>query len=127
MTIKEIGVIVGFALVGWLVCGATIGLGFSLTSETGALILHAIVAPVTFAVLAFVYAKHFGYTSALTTAVVWLALVMALDLFVVALLVKHSFAMFRSVLGTWLPFALIFLASWVGAAAPAAPASSPAR
>jgi hypothetical protein len=33
--------------------------------------------------------------------------------FVVALLVEKSFDMFRSVLGTWLPFALIFLATWL--------------
>ena len=38
--------------------------------------------------------------------------VMALDVFVVAPLFEGSYAMFRSVIGTWLPFAAIFLASW---------------
>lgn len=37
---------------------------------------------------------------------------MFLDVFVVALLVEKSFDMFRSVLGTWLSFALIFLPTW---------------
>jgi hypothetical protein len=31
---------------------------------------------------------------------------------VVAPLFEHSYAMFRSALGTWIPFAAIFLASW---------------
>jgi hypothetical protein len=35
----------------------------------------------------------------------------AVALFVKLLLVERSFAMFRRVLGTWLPFALIFLST----------------
>ena len=40
-------------------------------------------------------------------------LVMALDALVVAPVFERSYAMFRSVIGTWLPFALIFLAIWL--------------
>ena len=39
-------------------------------------------------------------------------IIIALDALVVAPLFERSFAMFRSVIGTWLPFATIFLASW---------------
>ena len=39
-------------------------------------------------------------------------IVLALDAIVVAPLFERSFAMFRSVIGTWLPFAAIFFASW---------------
>jgi hypothetical protein len=35
-----------------------------------------------------------------------------MDVFVVALLIERSFQMFASLLGTWIPFALIFLSSW---------------
>jgi hypothetical protein len=35
-----------------------------------------------------------------------------MDLFIVALLIEKSFAMFKSILGTWLPFTLIFLATY---------------
>jgi hypothetical protein len=35
------------------------------------------------------------------------------DMFVVALLIEKSLDMFRSPLGTWVPFLLIFLSSWV--------------
>jgi hypothetical protein len=43
----------------------------------------------------------------------FLAIVIFLDMFVIALLVEKSFDMFRSVLGTWLPFVLIFLTIWL--------------
>ena len=46
-------------------------------------------------------------------AAMFVAIVIFLDVFVIALLIERSFEMFRSVLGTWLPFALIFLATWL--------------
>jgi hypothetical protein len=39
-------------------------------------------------------------------------MVIALDAIVVAGLIQHSADMFRSIAGTWLPFVLIFLATW---------------
>ncbi len=38
---------------------------------------------------------------------------MAIDFFGVALLIYRSLAMFTSLLGTWLPFALIFAATYL--------------
>ena len=38
--------------------------------------------------------------------------VMLLDALVVAPLFERSYAMFRSVIGTWLPFFAIFAAAW---------------
>jgi hypothetical protein len=38
---------------------------------------------------------------------------MLLDFFVVALMVLHSLDMFASLLGTWIPFALIFISTWL--------------
>ena len=43
-------------------------------------------------------------------------LIVALDALVVAPLFERSYAMFRSALGTWIPFAAIFLASWAAGA-----------
>jgi len=48
----------------------------------------------------------------LSTAVMFVAIVALLDLVVVAGGVQHSLAMFTSVVGTWLPFALIFGVTW---------------
>ena len=90
-------------------CGATIGLGRKLTTLRSALIAHAIAAPLLFAIVSVLYFRWFDGTGPAATAAVFVVIVFLLDVFVVALLVERSFAMFRSVLGTWLPFAPIFL------------------
>jgi multisubunit Na+/H+ antiporter MnhC subunit len=104
--------IAAFAIVGWAVCAATIGIGFNLITERGALILHAIVAPIAFAGLSWLYFTRFAYTGPLPTALFFLAIVVGLDVFVVALLIERSFAMFASALGTWAPLFLIFASTW---------------
>jgi hypothetical protein len=43
----------------------------------------------------------------------FLVVVVALDLFLVAPVFERSYAMFASVLGTWLPFPLIFAAAYM--------------
>ena len=48
----------------------------------------------------------------LPTAIAFTAIVVVLDAVVVAGLIQRDFGMFASVFGTWLPFALIFLATW---------------
>jgi len=106
-------IIVAHAVVGWGLCGATIGLGRKLTTLHNALIAHAIAAPLIFAGVSAVYFRWFGGTGPAATAALFVGIVIALDVFVSALLVEKSFAMFRSVVGTWLPFALIFLATWL--------------
>ncbi len=112
MTLRYAAVIVVFAFVGWALCAAAIAIGFAVTTQTVALIVHAIVAPVAFAWLSWVYFTRFAYTAPLVTAALFLGIVAAADLVVVALFILRSFAMFGSVLGTWLPFVLIFAATW---------------
>lgn len=112
MAMRHAAAIFAFALVGWVLCAASIGIGFAATTQTMALIAHAIVAPVVFAGLSWVYFTRFTYTTPLVTAALFLGIVAALDLVVVALFILRSFAMFGSLLGTWLPFVLIFVATW---------------
>jgi hypothetical protein len=81
-------------------------------TERGALIFHAIVAPIAFAGLSWVYFTRFGYTRPLTTALLFVAIVVALDVFVVTILIQRSLAMFASPLGTWAPLSLIFTSTW---------------
>ena len=45
-------------------------------------------------------------------AITWTSAVALLDLVIVAGAVQRDWGMFRSVTGTWLPFALIFVATW---------------
>jgi len=97
------------ALVVWALCAATMGLATVATSLQTALVVHAVAAPVIAAVVSSVYFDAFDYTSPLATAVAVVAVVGLADLVVVALLVQRSLDMFRSVLGTWLPLALIFV------------------
>jgi hypothetical protein len=107
--------LLGFALLGWGVCGATIGVGRQLLSMQVTLVMHAIVAPVAFWLLAWRYRRWFPEVSAGRISLTMLAVVVGLDAFLVAPLFEHSFAMFRSWLGTWLPMALILVAAYAGA------------
>lgn len=101
------------ALVRWALCGTTIAIGRAVTSLQNALIAHAIAAPVIFAGASFVYFDRFHYTTPLQTAIIYVSLVIVLDVVVVATLVEKSYAMFANILGTWIPFALIFCSTYV--------------
>jgi hypothetical protein len=96
------------AFVGWALCAATIGIGMSTTTLENALVIHAVAAPIIFTLISLVYFNKFHFTTPLITAVIFVSFVMAMDFFVVALLINKSLDMFTSLLGTWIPFALIF-------------------
>jgi hypothetical protein len=100
------------ALVGWAYCGLLIGVGRQFLPMQATLIVHAIGAPIGFVVISQFYYRRFGYTSPWQTAIAFLGIVVALDLFLVAPVLEKSFAMFTSALGTWIPFALIFTATY---------------
>ena len=78
-----------------------------------ALAIHAVAAPLIFAAVAYGYFRARGARDPLPTAFVFTAIVAVLDAVVVAWLVQGSFAMFASAWGTWVPFALIFAATWL--------------
>ncbi len=113
MISKKILVILAHAFVGWALCAATIGVGMAVTTMNNTLVIHAIGAPLFFAGVSLIYFRKFNYTPPLQTAVYFLAFVVAMDFFVVALLINRSFDMFASVLGTWLPFSLIFTSTFL--------------
>jgi hypothetical protein len=100
------------AFVGWAICAAIIGVGMTVSSQMNALIAHAIGAPIVFAMISLFYFKKFNYTTPIQTAVIFLAFVVLMDFFVMAFAIMRSFAMFTSVLGTWIPFVLIFLSTY---------------
>jgi hypothetical protein len=77
-----------------------------------ALYVHVVAAP-ALAFLASAIHKLIapGFDSLLRAAVVT-GLVITLYTVVVAPIIERFYAMFRSLIGTWLPFAAIFLASW---------------
>jgi hypothetical protein len=106
--VKKIIIILVFALIGWGLCGAIIGIGRSVTSMDNTLIIHAVGAPIIFAALSWLYFARFHFTTPLQTAAIFLGVVILMDAGVIAPFAEKSYAMFTSILGTWIPFALIF-------------------
>jgi hypothetical protein len=113
MKLSRIAITLAHALAGWALCDATMMIGMAVTSLDNALIIHAIAAPVFFAVISLVYFRYFNYTSPLRTALIFTAFIITVDFFFVAMLINRSFAMFTSLLGTCIPFALIFASTYL--------------
>lgn len=110
---KQILIIIALGLLGWALCGAIMFVGMSVTSIEKTLIVHAIGAPVIFSLISLLYFKKFRFTSPLVTAVLFILIVMLMDFFLVALVINKSLEMFQSLLGTWIPFCLIFLSTYL--------------
>lgn len=111
--LKQISIILILGAIGWALCGAIIFIGRSLTDMQTTLIAHAIGAPVIFTLISLLYFSRFNYTSPLQTAIAFFAIVVLLDFFLVALIIERSMDMFRSLLGTWIPWVLIFLSTYL--------------
>jgi len=110
---RKIATILAHAFVGWALCGATMGIGMAVASLQNAVVVHAILAPVFFALVSLFYFRRFGYTAPLQTAGLFVAFVVVIDFFLVGLVINRSLEMFTSLLGTWIPFALIFASTYV--------------
>jgi hypothetical protein len=106
-------VILAHAFAGWALCGTIIGIGRGITSLENTLIIHAIGAPIIFAAISLNYFKKFNYTNPLQTAVIFVSFVIFMDFFIIALMIEKSFDMFKSILGTWIPFILIMLSTYL--------------
>jgi menaquinone-dependent protoporphyrinogen oxidase len=101
-----------YGVAGWAVRAAVMAGLLALGNLTAALAVHAVITPLVFVALARRYFHARGAREPLPTAVLWTGLVALLDLAIVAGAIQHSLAMFTSIVGTWLPFALAFLATW---------------
>ena len=97
----------------WVLCGATIAVGRSITTIESTLIIHAIGAPIFAFIVSMVYYKKFNYTSPICTAFIFLLFVIAMDAGLVAPVFEKSYGMFKSILGTWIPLSLIFLSTYI--------------
>jgi hypothetical protein len=113
MNTKKILIILAHAFIGWALCTATMVIGMATMSIDSALIVHAIGAPIFFTIISLVYFNKFNYTSPLQTAGIFVSFVILVDFFLVALVINRSLEMFASLLGTWIPFALIFTSTYV--------------
>ena len=112
MGARKSGTVLAAGFIGWMLCFATMGVGMATMSLDNALLVHATAAPFLFTAVSLVYFSRFGYTRPLPTAAIFVGFVMTLDFLVVALLINRSLAMFASPIGTWIPFALIFVSTY---------------
>lgn len=113
LNFKKIIIVLIHAFILWALCGATVAIGRSLTTIELTLIIHAIGAPIFAFIVAMVYYKKFNYTSPIYTAFIFLLFVIAMDAGLVAPVFEKSYIMFKSILGTWIPFSLIFLSTYI--------------
>lgn len=109
---KELAITIAHGLAGWALCGATMGIAMAVTTLSRALVIHAVAAPLIFGVVSKVHFRAPRSGSPVKTAFLFTTVVILMDVFVVAMTIQRSFQMFASPLGTWIPFALIFLSSW---------------
>jgi Na+-transporting NADH:ubiquinone oxidoreductase subunit NqrD len=103
--------LIGLGLVLWGACGAVMSIGRRLWSLDTTLRVHLVAAPAAAFVVSAIHTRIDPAFGMVSRAAVLTALVFTLDLLVVAPLFERSYAMFRSLIGTWMPFALIFAAS----------------
>lgn len=106
-------VLLGHAFVAWALCSATMMIGMAVASVETALVVHAVAAPIFAGAVSWNYHRRFGYTTPLQSAVTFVSFVIVVDFFLVALVIEGSLEMFTSPLGTWIPFLLIFSATYL--------------
>ena len=110
---RRYGVVFAFALIAQMLCWAIMVVGQMVTSLENTLIAHAVGAPIIAILVSSIYYLKFNYTTPLQTAIVFALVVIAMDFFIVALLIEKSFEMFTSPIGTWIPISSIFLATYL--------------
>ena len=113
LNFKEIIIVLIHAFIVWTLCRATIAVGRSITTIELTLIIHAIGAPIFASIVAVLYYKKFNYTSPFWTAFIFLLFIIAMDAGLVAPVFEKSYRMFRSILGTWIPFSLICMSTYI--------------
>jgi hypothetical protein len=113
MKTSNLIVLLVHALIGWALCGVIMEIGRAVTTLDNALLIHAVGAPIVFASITWVYFTRFGYTSSLQTALIFVGVVIGMDAFLVAPVFEKSYEMFTSLIGTWVPFGLIFLSTYL--------------
>jgi len=97
----------------WIVCGLTVALGREVLGLEMTLWVHAIVAPAWTALVSLAYFNRLDATTPLRAAAFFVSFIIVLDAALVAPVFEKSYAMFSSVLGTWLPFLSIFAAAYL--------------
>ena len=97
----------------WAACAAVMGIGQATTTKDNALLINIDAAPFIVAIVSRIYFTTSGSHHLSFTAAIFTGIPMAMDFFLVSLLILRSLEMFTSLIGTWIPFALIFIVTYV--------------
>ncbi len=103
--------LLGYGVLGWASCATVMTVLLAVTNTTLALVVHAVLAPMIFALVAWRYFEPRGARNPLPTALAFTAIVAVLDTVIIAGLFMQSAALLVSVAAFWLPLALIFAAT----------------
>jgi hypothetical protein len=106
-------VIAAHTLVAYALCGAIIFIGRQIWSIETTLVVHAIGVPIVFLFVSLIYFTYFNYTTPMQTAAIFTLSAIVLDLILVATIIEKSYEMFGSLIGTWIPFASMFLTTYL--------------
>ncbi len=115
MNVRKLLILFAHGFVLWMLCGAVMYIGRSVTTLDVTLAIHLVAAPVFAAGLTWLYFTRFNhsFTTPLQTALAITGFVFIADFLIIAPLFEKSFAMFESAIGTWIPFLLIFAATYL--------------
>ncbi|MFW9787275.1 MAG: hypothetical protein ACFFE2_09180 [Candidatus Thorarchaeota archaeon] len=114
MNTKEALTLLVHAIIIYFVCFAVMGISMATLEDIdSALVVHAAAAPFVSAIFSYIYYKKFNYSSPIITALVIVATVILLDFVLTATIILQDYSMFYSPIGTWIPFALIFIAALI--------------
>ncbi len=100
-------------VLGWALCAAlTVALS-RLGSLGVTMAVRAFFAPLVFLAISIRYFHPDGAREPLPTALSWSVILAVLDAAVLAGAMSYGLSMFTSIVGTWLPYSLVFLTTWL--------------
>lgn len=108
---RSLARLAAFGTVGAVLCAVLMGGLPRLMPAGWAAALNAVAAPLLIAAVAASYFRAYGARDPLPVAIAFTGMTAVLEV-AVAGLVLRDFSMFASFAGTWLPFLLIFAATW---------------
>ena len=113
MNTKRTFILLTHAFLIWAFCATIILAGRAVTTLDMALTIHLLATPVIATAISILYFRVYHYTSPLQTAFVFLMFAVLMDAGLVAPFIEKSYQMFTNALGTWIPFALIFIPTYI--------------
>lgn len=108
---RSLSRLLGFGVLGWALCLGAVASAFPVTGPAAATAVHSLATSLFFAGVGWRYFRARGSRDPLPTASTWTTLTIVLDS-LVAFSFGPSVPLFRSVFGTFLPYLLLFVATW---------------